>query len=53
MLAHAGMSASDAEALLRMLAAAEASVPTERLASIAAFKGVVRMGGGGHPEIGR
>jgi hypothetical protein len=52
MLAHAGMSATDAEALLRALSIAEETVPAERLARIAAFKGVVRMGGG-HPESAR
>jgi hypothetical protein len=50
MLAHAGMTPADAEALLKTLAAAEAPLPAERLARIAAFKGVVRMEGGSHGE---
>lgn len=48
MLMHAGMSRSDADALLQALTTAESSVPAERLARIAAFKGVVRMDRGGH-----
>ena len=48
LLEHAGMSGSDAEALLRSLSAAEASLPAERRARIAGFKGVVRMGSDGH-----
>lgn len=48
MLVHAGMSRSDADALLQSLTIAETSVPAERLARIAAFKGVVRMTGSGH-----
>jgi hypothetical protein len=50
MLAHAGMSASDAQTLSRALLDAEAEVPAARLARIAAFRGVVRMESGGHPE---
>jgi hypothetical protein len=44
------MSQSDAEALLQALKTAEAVVPAERLARIAAFRGVVRMYGSSHRE---
>ena len=49
-LSHAGISTSDAEALLQALTTAEAAVPAERLARIAAFRGVVRMDGSSHRE---
>jgi hypothetical protein len=48
--AHAGITDSDAEALLQALKTAEAVVPAERLARIAAFRGVVRMYGSSHRE---
>lgn len=53
MLMHAGMSRPDADVLLQALATAETSVSAERLLRIAAFKGVVRMDGGGHGESAR
>jgi hypothetical protein len=53
LLEHAGVPRSNAVALLQTLAKAEASMPADRLARIAAFNGIVRMGAGGHAEPGR